>query len=276
MPHLNEVAKKYAGKGLVVMSGSDEAKGTIEPWLASKGVDYPIFVDDGGATARAYGVSAIPDCALIGPDGKVAYKGHPSSLTEKLIEEVLARVVLRFEYEFPAAFRKVQVAIAKKDFAGAWKALDTAAEADADFATKVRDDLTGYVADVRKMAEADAAAGDYPAAMNALTALAKQYKGTDAGKEIDALVAEWKKDPAVKKELDAGKQMAAAKAQEKAFRFKDALGIYLGVVKKYEGTKTAAAAKQRADVIQDGRLWKIDPGCKKCTGARAPCDKHKY
>lgn len=276
MPHLNEVAKKYAAKGLVVMSGSSEAKGTIEPWLESKGVEYPIFVDDGGATARAYGVSGIPDCALIGPDGKVVFKDHPSSLTEKLIEEVLARVVLRFEYEFPAAFKKVQAAIAKKDFAGATKALDGLDAADAEFTKKVREDLAGYVGDVRKMAEADAAAGDYLSAMDALVTLAKQYKGTDAGKEVDALVADWKKDPAVKKELDAGKQMAAAKALEKAFRFQHALGLYLGIVKKYEGTKTAAAAKQRADAIQDGKLWKIDPGCKKCTGARAPCDKHKY
>lgn len=260
------------------MSGSSQAKSTIEPWIDSKGAEYPIFIDDGGATARAYGVRGIPHCALIGPDGKIAYKGHPGSLKTELVEKVLANCVLRFEYEFPAAFKSVQGKIAKKDFAGAYKALDgvqTEDEASTTFAKKVRDDLDGYAKDVLARANADTADGDYLSAEATLKELAKQYKGTPAGTEVDDQLKAWKKDPLVKKELKAGKLMLKAKKLEKAFNFRGALGLYVGVTKKFKGTKNAEKAQKSVDKIQGGNLWKIDPKCRKCKAARAPCDKHK-
>jgi len=273
--HLNELHEKYGSKGLIVMAASKEAAGTIAPWLEAQEVQYPVFVDDGGGTASAYGVRGIPHCALIGPDGKVAYKGHPSSVNDQMLEPVLAKCVLRFGYEFPDEFKKVQAQCEKRDFAGALKSLDGLTEANPEFAQKVRDDIAGYAADARKNAETDAAAGDYLSAMDALAEVAKQFKGTPAGQELDDLLKEWKKDPEVKKELAAGKMMMQAKALEKGNNFKAALGVYLGITKKYDGTKTAEAAQKRADAIQSANLWKIDPRCKKCTAARSPCDKHQ-
>jgi hypothetical protein len=272
--HLNELQKEFGSKGLVVMAASSEATGTIQPWLEAQGAEYPVFVDDGGATARAYGVKGIPDAVLIGPDGKVAFKGGPGGINAQMLEPVLEKCIMRFNYEFPAGLKRVEAQIAKKDFAGALKSLDKVDEEDAEFAQKVRDDVVGYAADVRKMAESAAAAGDYLSAMESLTELARQFKGTDAGKEVDDLLKEWKKDPAVKKELAAGKLMGQARSLEKGNNFKAALGIYLGIAKKYEGTKTAEGAQKCADKIQEGNLWKSDPRCKKCTAARAPCDKH--
>ena len=274
MPHLNELAKKYASKGLFVMSGSSQAKGTIEPWLESKGVEFPIFIDDGGQTSRAYGVKGIPHCALVGPDGKIAYKGHPGSLKDALIEKVLAKVVLRFGFTFPSAFRSVEAKIKKKDFSGALKALAKVEDKDTNFAAKVRADIIGYAADMRKMAETDAEAGDYLSAMNTLARVVKQFKGTEPGKELDALLKQWKKDPTVKKELKANKILAKARGLEKKFFFKAAMGLYRSVAKKFEGTKSGDKAKVCFDKIKDGALWKINPKCKACKKSRAPCPKH--
>lgn len=283
MPHLNELKEKYESKGLLVMATSKEDKGKIEGWAKDKGAKFAFFVDDGGATTTAYGVTGYPSSVILGPDGKVIWKGHPSSLSEKLVEQALEKVVLRFGYEFPKAFAKVKAKIDKKDFAGALDAL-TAAEAvdgaegaegaDAEVAAKIRADLVGYAEDVKKMALSDAEGGDYLTAEATLKELAKQYKGSEPGKAIDALLKEWKSDSTVKKEIKAGKMMLKGKAMEKAMNFRAALGIYMSVAKKYKGTKTAAVAEAKAEKIQDGSLWKIDAGCKKCTTMRSPCDKH--
>ena len=58
----------------------------------------------------------IPHAVVIGPDGKVAYKGSPGGITDQVLEPILAKCVLRFEYAFPAAFSGVHTKIAKKDF----------------------------------------------------------------------------------------------------------------------------------------------------------------
>ncbi len=282
MPHLNELNEKYASKGLLVMATSKEGKSKIEGWAAEKGAKYAMFVDDGGSTTSAYGVTGYPSSVILGPDGKVIWKGHPSSLTEKLVEQALEKVILRFGYEFPKAFAKVKSKIDKKDFAGALGAL-TAAEqagaaegAGAELAGKIRADLEGYAADVRAMALADGESGDYLSAEATLKALAKQYKGTDIGTEIAALLKKWKKDATIKKEIKAGKLMLKGKAMEKVFNFRTAMAIYASVAKKYKGTKTSEVAVAKLTKIQDGSLYKIDAKCKKCTGLRKPCEKHGH
>ena len=116
MTHLNELAKEFGSKGLVVIALSKEAKGTIEPWLEAQGAEYPVFVDDGGATASAYGVSGIPNAALIGPDGKVAWQGHPGDLNAQMVEPVLKDCVLRFEYAFP----QLAPLPIEREWSGAW------------------------------------------------------------------------------------------------------------------------------------------------------------
>lgn len=276
MKHLNELKHKWGAKGLVIISGSSQSTGTIEPWAKEQGAEFPIFVDDGGATARAYNVSSIPACALVGPDGKVVYRGHPSSVNDRMLEPVMAKVVLRFAFDFPKAYGKIKSKIDKKDFAGALKDVDGMTEpADAEFHAKLRADLVGYAQDVKKNALADAEAGDYLAAEAALKELAKQFKGTEPGKEIDALLAEWKKDATVKKELKAGKLMLKARAMEKAFNFGAAAGIYNSVTKKYKGTKTAEVAAAKLETIMDNGMHKINAKCKKCTTFRKPCAKHQ-
>lgn len=278
MAHLNELAKEYGSKGLVVIALSKEAKGTIEPWLEAQGATYPVFVDDGGATSSAYGVSGIPNAALIGPDGKVAWQGHPGDLKGSMVEPVLKDCVLRFEYAFPPAFKAVEAKVAKKDYAGAAKELEKLGElsgTDGEFAKKVADDLAGYAADKIAGAKSDVEAGDQLSAQESLAEVAKLYKGHAAGTEADALLKEWKADKAFTDGVKACNLVVKAKELEGKFQFAQAAGLWAQIVSKHKGTKQAEKAQAALERIEKDRLLKFDAGCPKCTGARKTCDKHR-
>ena len=75
IPHLIELHKQYAGKGVVIVSLTDEPKETVEPFVKEMGMTYA--VGGGSLTGRAYGVSGIPSAAVVDPAGKVVWQGHP-------------------------------------------------------------------------------------------------------------------------------------------------------------------------------------------------------
>jgi len=75
IPHLIELHKQYAGKGVVIVSLTDEPKETVEPFVKEMGMTYA--VGGGSLTGRAYGVSGIPSAAIVDPAGKIVWQGHP-------------------------------------------------------------------------------------------------------------------------------------------------------------------------------------------------------
>ncbi len=96
IPWFVEWEKEYGARGLVVI-GVDMDEGgaaAIEPFVRKEGMDYPVLVDDGRASA-AYGAGEVlPTTYYIGRDGRVvayvrglASKGE----VERDIEEILAR-----------------------------------------------------------------------------------------------------------------------------------------------------------------------------------------
>ncbi|MBE3070569.1 MAG: TlpA family protein disulfide reductase [Planctomycetes bacterium] len=75
IPHLIELHTQYAGKGVVIVSLTDEPKETVAPFVKEMGMPYA--VGGGSKTGRAYGVQGIPSAAVIDPAGKVVWQGHP-------------------------------------------------------------------------------------------------------------------------------------------------------------------------------------------------------
>lgn len=103
IPHLNEIAAAYDGKGLVVIgqniSEPDESRG--KPFVEKMGdkMSCRVALDDKsqmkkGAMVttwlKASGATGIPVAFLIGTDGKIAWIGHPMELEGSVIEQVLA------------------------------------------------------------------------------------------------------------------------------------------------------------------------------------------
>lgn len=75
MPHLNKVHRELGGKGLVILSVSDEPRDKVRSFVRSMKLRFPI-----AAECRSnydYGVKSIPRAFLIDPNGKIVWEGHP-------------------------------------------------------------------------------------------------------------------------------------------------------------------------------------------------------
>jgi cytochrome c biogenesis protein CcmG/thiol:disulfide interchange protein DsbE len=72
-PEIARMAQRYRNRGLVTYGiVYQDAPSRALAWLRARGgPQYAELRDDDGAAARAYGVRAIPQMFLIGPDGRV-------------------------------------------------------------------------------------------------------------------------------------------------------------------------------------------------------------
>jgi thiol-disulfide isomerase/thioredoxin len=96
MPQVDEVAKKFADRGLVfyaVNSGEDVE--TVKEFLKTNELELPVAMDMDGKVNELYLVTGIPQTVLIGKDGKVqvvhvGFGGNLGELLTKEVEELLA------------------------------------------------------------------------------------------------------------------------------------------------------------------------------------------
>lgn len=83
-PSINEVAKKYADKGVVFL-GLDSNHTTpvdeITKHIEDLGISYPILKDEGNAYADAVGAKVTPEIYIVDKEGKLAYHGAPDNRT---------------------------------------------------------------------------------------------------------------------------------------------------------------------------------------------------
>ncbi len=88
IPHLSELQKRYADKGLVVVGVSSEDEKTVGNFAAKQAdMNYNVAVDDARKTSDAYmgkGAGGIPCSFVVGKDGTVLWKGHPMDLDRVL------------------------------------------------------------------------------------------------------------------------------------------------------------------------------------------------
>jgi len=121
IPHIEELHQKYKDKGLVVIgqnvwqnrSGTSDSASvktdeeTVAKFLKKMGTNmtYRVAMDDLGqsnsgamseAWLRAAGQDGIPAAFIINKHGRIVWIGHPATLKEKVLEDVLAD---RFDIE---------------------------------------------------------------------------------------------------------------------------------------------------------------------------------
>lgn len=98
IPHVNDLHKKYAEKGLIVSGINvwEDGKDKVTEFVKKKGdgMSYNIaYTGKGGAFETEWlnpaGITGIPH-AFVVKDGKVLMKTHPMQLTEEFIEALLA------------------------------------------------------------------------------------------------------------------------------------------------------------------------------------------
>jgi len=99
MPHLSDLQKKYADKGLTIIGVTKEDPNNsleaVEAMVKAKGdvMAYSVAWDDGAKTNTAYMKAAqqrgIPCAFLVDGNGKIAYIGHPAAI-DATLESVVA------------------------------------------------------------------------------------------------------------------------------------------------------------------------------------------
>lgn len=150
IPHLNELHTQFKDKGLVVIGQNvwerDETK--VAPFVKQMGdkMTYRVAMDDKaseekGAMAvhwmEAAGQRGIPAAFVVNKEGTIAWIGHPATLKDKTLEQILdgsydvkkAAAEQAAEAKREAAAMKNQRAFATAMRAKDWDAAETAAKA---------------------------------------------------------------------------------------------------------------------------------------------------
>jgi thiol-disulfide isomerase/thioredoxin len=90
IPHLTELQKEYADKGVIFIGVSDEPLTDVVPFVASQGdnMAYRVGVDSSKRTYRAwmtaYGESGIPTAFIVDTNSMVVWHDHPNNLDHAL------------------------------------------------------------------------------------------------------------------------------------------------------------------------------------------------
>ncbi len=103
IPHLNELYQKFKDKGVVVIGQdcSEQDDGEVAPFVKKMGANmtYRVALDDKSKVEtgamnttwmEAAGQNGIPTAFVVNKQGKVAWIGHPMTMTEKLWEDILS------------------------------------------------------------------------------------------------------------------------------------------------------------------------------------------
>ncbi|HET6515682.1 MAG TPA: TlpA disulfide reductase family protein [Thermodesulfovibrionales bacterium] len=75
MPEIEEVYKKYADKGLVILAVNiGEDKGDVEKFAKGYNISYPMLLDPGQIVTKRYGVISTPETFLLDRNGLIRQK----------------------------------------------------------------------------------------------------------------------------------------------------------------------------------------------------------
>ena len=93
MPTTEKLAVDYASQGLVVLGVDvDESRDTVEKFLKTRPLGYPVLMGSESGIPAAYGVTVFPTFVLIGPDGKIA--AHQFGFNETALGGIVGKAGL--------------------------------------------------------------------------------------------------------------------------------------------------------------------------------------
>ena len=94
MPHMKELYEKYADQGLTVIGVTKKSKKQdtekVIEFLEKNDISFPIAIDDGSKTSKAYVSTSIPGLAIVDKKGVVRWRAHPGYLDDDLLPTLLS------------------------------------------------------------------------------------------------------------------------------------------------------------------------------------------
>ncbi len=215
---------------------------------------YPVAY---GGGASEYKTRGIPHSWLIGPNGKIVWKGHPAGLNDSIIKKHITGARVGPKISLPAEFAKATKYLKASQFGKAHgeleKKLKRAKEA------SEKDAAREAMEEIEKYSEAQLAAiskfkekRQYEAGLQALQRGARDFKGMDIAKKFAKELKAWKRDKVIQAELSGAQMLAEARDLVKRGKYEEAAKLYAVVAKakKYEGTEAKREAEIRLGEIQ--------------------------
>lgn len=89
IPHLNKLHETTKDKGLIIIGISDEDKRIIKDFIETTPMNYVVASDEKARLKSSLGVKAIPRAFLINKEGKIVWEGHPMSIKESHLAQIL-------------------------------------------------------------------------------------------------------------------------------------------------------------------------------------------
>jgi peroxiredoxin len=91
LPEFEAIWQELQAEGVQFVGvAMDDTQGAVRAMASELGVTYPLIVEEGGRITGAYGVTAVPETYIIGPDGNVAAFHIGVVDGETLRDEILA------------------------------------------------------------------------------------------------------------------------------------------------------------------------------------------
>lgn len=220
---------------------TDEPASKVEPFIKEKGINYLIAL--GGASG--YKTRGIPHAWLVSPKSEIVWHGHPNSLKDSQIEELLRSVRLVPTFELPDDLKKAESRLNRGQFASGISELerylekpksDEGAAAAKDALKKVNQYGNEKLVEVEEYAKE----GFYADGIEILASLEKMFKGTEIGDKASDKRKAWLKDKTIKAEIQAGSMLAQAESLLSSGKAKNAIGILQRVAKSRKFADTTA------------------------------------
>jgi hypothetical protein len=192
-----------------------------------------------------WGSGGIPHAYLVGPDGVVAWEGHPARLQDKLIQALLRKAEKFYLKETDPAVKAAADAYRKGKLVKAEQLAKGTRHPDGEhIAQRVEALRKGWKGQVEKSIQA----GAYEDAADVCARIKKHFAGGEAAQwaaEQEKLI---KSDPAIKKDKKAFKALFPIAEESIALRKSDEKGRQDLIkkvrkyIKKHEGTRSAELA----------------------------------
>jgi len=86
MPDLEALYKRFKDRGLVILAISDEELGKVQPFIAERGITYPVMLDSGRKVNELFQVEGIPKSFVYDRVGKLAAQSIDMRTQEQFLQ----------------------------------------------------------------------------------------------------------------------------------------------------------------------------------------------
>ncbi len=251
---MNQFHKEFKDRGLVVIGVTDESESKAKPYIERNKMQYPVAF---GGGAKEYKTRGIPHSWLVGPGGKIVWKGHPGGLNASIIEKHIEGARMGPKISLPPQLVKSEKYLKVGQFGKAYKDLEKQAGRAKDPAVeKAAREAMQKIAEFASVELSRVAQfkkeHKYSAGLQALQRGTVSFKGMTIAKEFEKELKAWKKDKSIQAEMAGGAMLDEAKDLVKRGQYEKAAKIYATLVKskKYAGSEAQKEAEIRLQEIK--------------------------